>query len=179
MDSIVINSGGRTTKKTNPTSPLAKTKNHFSLKSNTFTAITGTKYVISLTEEPSNIFITGFNTTPIKTSKKDDGHLFKISSSLSWLSTLGKRNGPPFRNVSKTEVKFKSGKDSVTFLIPKSPKTVGLLSKSKFFSTKPKNSSISGGKLFNFPCLKAKQTTSCGESLGLWWLKKLKLKFEV
>jgi hypothetical protein len=82
MDFIVINSGGRTTKKTNPTFPSVKTKNHFSLKSNIFTATIGTKSVISLTEEPSNIFITDFNTTPIKISKKDDGHLSKTSNSL-------------------------------------------------------------------------------------------------
>lgn len=114
-----------------------------------------------------NTFTTGFNTTPTKTSKKEDGHLYKISNSLFLYNTLGKRNGLLSRNESKTEAKFKSGKDFVTFLTLKSLKIHGPKNKYKSFKTKPNNSNINGGESSSYQYFRVKLTIFYGESLGL------------
>lgn len=129
--------------------------------------IIGTKFVTSSMEGHFNTFTTGFNTTRIKTSKKEDGHLYKISNSLFLYNTLGKRNGLLSRNESKTEAKFKSGKDFVTFLTLKSLKIHGPKNKYKSFKTKPNNSNINGGESSSYQYFRVKLTIFYGESLGL------------
>lgn len=88
-----------------------------------------------------------------------------------------KKNGLLFPNASKTEVKFKSGKDSATFLIQKYPKIHGPNNKSKSSKIKRNNLNTNGEESFNYQSFKEKQITFYGESLGLLWLKNLRLKF--
>jgi hypothetical protein len=167
MDFTDIESGKRTIKRMKPASLSVKIKSLFSLKSNTSIAIIGTKSAISLMEGLSNTFITDFNITPIKTSKKEDGHSSRTLNSLFWSSTLAKKSGLLSRNVSKTGAKSKSGKGFATFSIRKFPKTHGLQNKLRSCSMKQSSSSTSGEKSFNCPCSKAKLTTFFGESLEL------------
>ena len=166
MDSKSIEFGERKIKEMKLTFLSVKTSNHFSSKNNIFIVITGIKFVTSSMEEHFNTFTTGFNIIPIKTLKKEDGLLFKISNSLFLYNILEKRSGQLSPKESKTEAKFKSGKDSVTFLIPKSPKIHGPKNKSRFFKIKPNNLIINGEESFNCRYFRVKQTIFYGESLG-------------
>lgn len=167
MDSKSIEFGEKRIKKMKLSFLSVKTSNHFSSKDNILIVITGIKFVTSSMEGHFNTFTTGFNITPIKTLKKEDGLLFKISNSLFLYNILEKRNGQLSPKESRTEVKFKSGKDSVTFLIPKSPKIHGPKNKFRFFKIKPNNLIINGEESFNCQYFRAKQTIFYGESLGL------------
>ena len=114
-----------------------------------------------------NTFTTDFNITPTKTLKKEDGLLFKTLNSLSLYNILAKKNGQLFPKESKIEAKFKSGKDSATFLIPKSLKIHGPKNKFKSFKTKPNNLIINGEESYSCQYFKVKPTIFYGESLGL------------
>lgn len=132
MDYNVIKSGKKTTKNMIQSYHSARMKSLFLFKNSTCIAIIGTKFATFSMEEPSNTFITGFNTIQTKTSRKEDGHLCKTSNSLFWLNTSVKRNGLLFRNVSRTEVKSKSGRGFAIFLTLKYQETVGHHNKSKY-----------------------------------------------
>ena len=167
MDFTGIDSGKNKIKKTKLSFLSVKISNHFWFKNKIFIVIIGTKYAIFLMGGLFNTFTTGFNTTQTKTSKKEDGHLFKTLSSLFSYNTLEKRNGRLFQNASKTEAKFKSEKDSVIFLTLKSPKIHGQKNKFKSFKIRPNNSSINGGELFSYRSLRGKLTIFYGENSDL------------
>lgn len=167
MDFKSIEFGGNKTKKMKLSFLSVKTSNHSSSKNNTSTVITGIKFVTSSMEGHFNTFTTDFNITPTKTSKKEDGLLFKILSSLFLYNILAKKNGQLFPKELKIEAKFKSEKDFATFLIPKSPKIHGPKNRFKSFKIKPNNLTTNGEESFSCQYFRVKQTIFYGESLGL------------
>lgn len=78
MDYKSIDYGGNKIKRKRQSFLSVKINNLYWSKSNTFIVIIGTKFAIFSMEGHFNTFTTGFNITPTKISKKEDGLLFKI-----------------------------------------------------------------------------------------------------
>jgi hypothetical protein len=135
------------------------------LKNKTFIVTIGTRFVTFLMEGAFSTFIIDSNIIPIKISKREDGRWIKTLNSLFWFNILGKRNGLRYQNGSKTEVRFRSDKDFVTFSIQRFPKINGLKNKSRFYLVRPRSMITNGGKSSNYLFLKGRPTTFYGGNL--------------